>query len=343
MSNQYKNDQKLKDMDKIRTILCELPKFCEDYFIGIRYSTTTKTQLAYAHDLKMFFYYIHGNLNSFKNKKVVTYSLEDLQKITALDIEQFLNYAGAYKQNGNIVSNSEVSIKRKLSAIRSLFSYYHKKRLIDNNPSLQVQIPKLRKKNIIRLDKDETNKLLNSVEQTNLISKRAITYNKNYSIRDYAIITLLLGTGIRVSELVGLNLNDVNFNDSSISIIRKGEKEDVVYFNAVTRDALIDYINIRKNITPFEGNEDALFLSSQRKRMQSRSIEYLVKKYAMNVTTKHITPHKLRSTFGTRLYEKTGDIYLVAETLGHEDVNTTKKYYAAISEERKKIAKDLTY
>ena len=160
-------------------------------------------------------------------------------------------------------------------------------------------------------------------------------------IRDLAILTLLLGTGIRVSECVGLNINDLDFNNARMKITRKGGYESFVYFSDEVQESLENYLDIRELQHPLEGHEDALFLSIQYKRMSVRSIELLVKKYASSsVALKKITPHKLRSTYGTSLYQETGDIYLVADVLGHKDVNTTRKHYAAIEEERRRYARD---
>ena len=144
-----------------------------------------------------------------------------------------------------------------------------------------------------------------------------------------------------MSECVGLNLNDVDFKNGGIRIHRKGGKEVTVYFGQEVEDALMDYLEERKHVIPEKGHEDALFLSLQRKRLAVRSVENLVKKYAKIVTpTKKITPHKLRSTYGTNLYRETGDIYLVADVLGHSDVNTTKKHYAALEDERRRSARN---
>ncbi len=152
----------------------------------------------------------------------------------------------------------------------------------------------------------------------------------------------MLGTGIRVSELVGLDINNIDFNTNGILIRRKGGKEATVYFGDEVYTALTDYLEIRNRIIPEAGSENALFLSLQNKRMSVRSVENLVKKYASIVTPlKHITPHKLRSTYGTTLYQETGDIYLVAEVLGHKDVNTTRKHYAAIENDRKYRARNI--
>lgn len=152
-------------------------------------------------------------------------------------------------------------------------------------------------------------------------------------------MTLLLGTGIRVSECVGLDINDVDFENNGIKILRKGGNEVIIYFGDEVREALQDYLEERKNVIAIDGHNNALFLSMQKKRMSVKSVENLVKKYSRLVTKlKKITPHKLRSTYGTTLYQETGDIYLVADVLGHKDVNTTKKHYAAIEDSRRRGA-----
>ena len=154
-------------------------------------------------------------------------------------------------------------------------------------------------------------------------------------------MTLLLGTGIRVSECVGLNTDDIDFRNAGIHIFRKGGKEVIIYFGDEVEEALRMYQEERKRILPENSHEDAFFLSLQKKRISVRSVENLVKKYARTVTTlKNITPHKLRSTYGTSLYRETGDIYLVADVLGHSDVNTTRKHYAALEDSRRRSARN---
>ncbi len=161
-------------------------------------------------------------------------------------------------------------------------------------------------------------------------------------VRDIAIVTLFLGTGIRVSECVGLDLNDVNFRENSIRIVRKGGNEAVLYFGEEVEKALLDYIEgpragIAAQALP--GEENALFFSLQKRRISVHAVENLVEKYAREfVPQKKITPHKLRSTFGTSLYQETEDIYLVADVLGHSDVGTTRKHYAAIKDQNRRKA-----
>lgn len=228
-----------------------------------------------------------------------------------------------------------------MSALRSFYGYFFKHQIISNNPTLLVDMPKQHEKAIVRLDTDEVAMLLDYVDHggDNLTGQRKAYYEKTKN-RDLAILTLLLGTGIRVSECVGLDIQDVDFKNNGVKVTRKGGNEMVVYFGEEVENALKTYLyTTRKSVVPLPGHENALFLSTQRKRMGVQAVENMVKKYAKEVTpNKKITPHKLRSTYGTSLYKETGDIYLVADVLGHKDVNTTRKHYAAIDENRRRQA-----
>ena len=208
-------------------------------------------------------------------------------------------------------------------------------------------MPKIHEKEIVRLDSneivDEIGDMLYVVESGNGLTKKQMSFHNATKLRDTAIITLFLGTGIRISELVGLNVEDIDFNTNSFVVTRKGGNRAVLYFNDEVSSALFAYCQTRANDESFT-HEKALFLSLQNKRISTRTVQELVKKYAKIVSPlKKITPHKLRSTFGTNLYRQTGDIYVVADCLGHKDVNTTKKHYAAITDDiRKKAASSLS-
>lgn len=197
--------------------------------------------------------------------------------------------------------------------------------MISTNPSLIVDMPKLHKKNIIRLDVDEVAILLDFIEfgAETLTDKQKVYYEIT-KLRDLTIFTLLLGTGMRVSELVGLDITDIDHNNGRLKIMREGVNEEFIYYGEEVEGTLLSYLENRNLVTAYEGDENALFLSLQKKRISVRSVERMVKKYSEHVTqAKKITPHKLRSTYGSTLYQETGDIYLVAKTLGHNDVNTT--------------------
>ena len=323
----------------MRAVLETLPSFCKTYFRGIEEYTSSRTRLAYAYDLRLFFEYLQEHNPVCAKPEMKDIPLEVLDRLTRIDIEEYLEYMSLYEKEGREITNDERGKERKLAALRSLYNYFYQSELLKNNPASLVPMPKKHEKEIIRLEPNEVAILLDQVEDGTKLTKKELEYHKKTRVRDVALLTLLLGTGIRVSECVGLDIQDVNFDVGGIKIRRKGGYEAVIYFGEEVETALLDYMEERNHIIPMEGHENALFLSLQSRRMAVRSVENLVKKYASRVTTlKKITPHKLRSTYGTALYRETNDIYLVADVLGHKDVNTTRKHYAAQADERRRSA-----
>lgn len=335
----YHEDVNIKNELHLRDLLKELPPFCKQFFIGIEGTTASRTRIAYAYDLACFFDYLHENNPICQKMKIREFPIDLLDRITPMDIEEYLFHLKVYEKDGVAHTNDERGLKRKLASLRTFYNYYFKNELIDTNPAVKVDMPKIHEKAIIRLDVDEVVQLLDEVESGENLTARQQMYHQRTKTRDLALLTLLLGTGIRVSECVGLDLDDIDFKNNGIKVHRKGGAEVMVYFGDEVMEALADYIEERKAITPVEGHTNALFLSLQNKRITVRAVEKLVKKYSKLVTNvKKITPHKLRSTYGTTLYQETGDIYLVADVLGHKDVNTTRKHYAALEEDRRRRA-----
>lgn len=335
----YHDQLNIENTRKLRDLLSELPRFCSDFFRGIEPTTSTKTRIAYAYDLKVFFQFLCNTNPAYKNTAIKDIKIEILDLIKPIDIEEYLEYLSYYRSDDKEYINQETGKKRKLTSLRSFYNYYYKKEMITTNPPSLVDLPKIHQKEIVRLDVDEVAKLLDEIESGKSLTKSQQKYHNKTKNRDFALISLLLGTGIRVSECVGLDIDDVDFNNDGIKVRRKGGNESIIYFGDEVRDALENYLIEREQIVPIQGHEDALFLSMQKRRISVRSVEILVKKYAGLITRlKKITPHKLRSTYGTSLYRETGDIYLVADVLGHTDVNTTKKHYAAIEDSRRRSA-----
>lgn len=336
----YYDEKEKSNTLKLREQLSNLPSFCKDFFRSIEPRTTSKTRIAYAYDLQVFFNFLKENNSELAKKEI---ELSDLDKIEFSDIEEYMEYLKYYNTKNKETLNSNLGIKRKIASLRSFYNYFYNHDLIKNNPASKVSLPKIRDKEIIRLDIDEVANLVDSVESGKELSIKEKAFHDKNKLRDLAMISLLLGTGIRVSECVGINLSDIDEKNTAIKIKRKGGKEAIIYYSDEVSKSLNEYINYRKTITAKnENDKDALFLSIQNTRITSRSVELLVKKYAKKITPlKHITPHKLRSTFGTNLYKETGDIYLVASVLGHNDVNTTKKHYAAIEDDKKRNARNI--
>ena len=339
----YREHTDMENTLKLRQVLATLPPFCKDYFRAIDTTTTAKTRISYAYDIRIFFQFLLDENPAFKDHAMTDFTVDVLDQIKAVDLEEYQEYLKLYQSGDKTETNGERGLKRKISALRSFYAYYYKREMIHTNPTVLIDVPKIHEKSIIRLDTDEVAMLLDYIEHCGdtLTGQKRVFYEKTKE-RDLAIVTLLLGTGIRVSECVGLDIEDVDFKNNGIKVTRKGGNEMVVYFGPEVEKALKRYLEVREGITPLAGHEHALFYSAQRKRMGVQAVENMVKKYAREVTpNKKITPHKLRSTYGTSLYKETGDIYLVADVLGHKDVNTTKKHYAAIDEDRRRQAANI--
>lgn len=338
----YHEKEKQKAVLKLRELQKDLPAFLVDYFRGVEYTNAPRTLIAYAIDLKSFFEFIKNNNSKMSDINIHDFPITILSDLRSFDIEEYFDYIKLYTKDGKTYTNNERAIKRKLSALRSMYHYFHKNKIINENPVLQVNMPKLHDKAIVRLDPDEVAELLDTVETGEGLTTKQLEKHTQLKTRDLAILTLLLGTGIRISECVGLDVNDVDFNKSRIKVVRKGGYESYVYFGDEVADALNEYMIERKAKTPMAGHTNALFLSNRNSRISVRNVEIMVKKYSSIVTPlKKITPHKMRSTYGTNLYQETGDIYLVADVLGHNDVNTTKKHYAAIDVNQKYLSRNV--
>jgi site-specific recombinase XerD len=341
---EYAERINLENKRKLQVLLKELPKFCSDYF---RYldnrNTSSRTRLAYGYDIRLFFQFIQKNNPVYEKMAMTDIPIQVLDQMTTTDIEEYISYLSFYEsEQGAEKTNGEKGKSRKLSAIRTMYSYFFKKEYIATNAPAMIDTPKKHNENIIFLDKEEVADLIRTVENGSSLTKKQLALHEKTKYRDIAILTLLLGTGIRVSELVGLDHKDVNFKYDCIRIIRKGGNEATVYFGDVVSEALLNYIDLERDILAQKaqpGSENALFLSLKFGRLTTRAVENLVKKYtqAANINKK-ITPHKLRSTYGTNLYKETGDIYLVADALGHKSVETTRQHYAAADDERRRLA-----
>lgn len=327
----YHETEKIRLNKKLQEQLKKLPAFCNQYFIGIEYKKAPRTRLSYAIDLLSFFEYLKEYDLQYKDTDIINFKLDILNEITAMDIENYLSYIKYYVKNNKVRTNDKCAVKRKLSTLRSFYKYYYLRQRIHKNPTLQVEMPDIDEKKIIRLDRKEVSHLINVIEYDQDIPFRA-----SLRTRNMAIIMLLLGTGIRVSECVGLDINDVDFNNNCIKVVRKGGDEDIVYFSDEVKESLKLYWKERINKITQIGHEQALFLSEQHSRLCVRSIEKMVTKYAKEaVPMKKISPHKLRSTYGTNLYQVTKDIYIVAKILGHKNVDTTRKHYVDVLDESK--------
>lgn len=348
----YHSASALKAGTKLKELQLQLPRLCTDYFRAISQITSALTRQAYAYDLRLFFSYLCLEEADFADTEPRLMTSTHMNRVTARHIEGFQEYLQLYyKQDANpetnerpvsqsAVQNRELGIMRKLSSIRSFFDYLFKNEIIPANVTTLVSMPKRHNKPILYMEDAEVQKMLQAVSLGQGFGKNQQAYISKTKNRDLAILMMFLGTGIRVSELVGLDLDHIDLASNSFMVTRKGGNQTVLYFPDAVSSCLDEYLQERREIETLPGHEYALFLSLQRRRITQRAVENLVKKYALlgAPLKKKLSPHKLRSTFGTNLYQETGDIYLVADTLGHADVNTTRKHYAAMSDSKRREA-----
>ena len=275
----------------------------------------------YNYDLTMFFKFmkIHFGLTKeqdFESIKINDFSVSDLRKITLNDIHAFISYL-AIEQRSKAATRA-----RKISTIRIFFKYLSQKTsLIDTNPAQNLETPKQDKRIPKYLSLDDSKKLLD-------VTANEDKDNRNKE-RDFAIITLFLNCGMRLSELVGINIKDINFSDCKLNVIGKGNKERTIYLNKACMNAINSYLVVR----PHEGikfnSRDALFLSERRERISNRTVQYTVEKELKRagLDTNKYSVHKLRHTAATLMYQYGNvDIRALQELLGHESISTTEIY-----------------
>ncbi len=341
----YHEEIRKKEILQLRAIQKELPPFLREFFAYISQQKSTKTVLAYAYDLNVFFRYLYEEHPILGGVPYKDLKVTDLEIITISELDIYLEYLSYYirtnkktpEQNKEML-NENSGKSRKLAAVRSMYKYFIRREKIEKNPAALVETPKVHEKVIVHLEVNEVANFLDAVESGDNLTNHQKHAHERLKTRDLALTTLFLGTGIRISECIGINLNDIDFDTNAVKVRRKGGKETMIYFGNEVETALKNYITDREHVTIKDGHEDALFISAHGKRINPRTVQNLVKKYAQTITPKNISPHKLRSTFATNLYQETNDIYLVAETLGHSDVNITKKHYAHQQAELKRKA-----
>ena len=292
-----------------------------DYSITILNKSPNSVK-EYNYDLNMFlkFMKIHFKLTKetdFKNISIRDFSIDTLKKITLDDIHAFVSYL-ALNQRAKPATRA-----RKISTIRIFFSYLSQKaKLIDNNPAQNLETPKLDKRMPKYLSLDESKRLLNVT----------MDENDEFKERDFAIITLFLNCGLRLSELIGINVQDIDFDEYKMTVIGKGNKERTIYLNKACIHAIQEYIKVRTT----EGlkhdqkaSNKALFLSKRKERISKRTVQYIVEKELRKAgldTAKYST-HKLRHTAATLMYQYGNvDIRALQELLGHESISTTEIY-----------------
>lgn len=366
MSKQYKDEINKKALLKTKKIYDLLPAYVVTALKSRENVVSERTSLAYAQDMLLFCKYLkkcceNHNFTIFSNtyrfaskqnddisfiqdivEKSAKYEIKELpldifEIIKPDDIVDYLSYLSYYiDDNGKERTNNKDSKKRKLAAIREVYKYLCLCDYIKTNPAALVATPVEKERKEIRvLSYDEKAAIVESMTDTGNMSQKQKEMNELLKERDLAILFLFLSTGIRLSELVSLDISDINLELSYFYVVGKGSKHQLHYFNKQCQSYLKDYyFNHREKVTPKLG-EQAFFLSRRGTRISVRSVEHMISKYSEKALGKDmkISPHKLRSTYGTDLLRLTGDIAMVSENLAHSDISTTKRYYGKVGQE----------
>lgn len=328
---QGRTDDKILAERKMQKKIKNLPVFVQDYYYYLNEKTyMTKDQ--YLRIIISFLNYLSGN-------NINEYNEENLNKITLITIKRYM-VSIQYLDNGKEMSSSRKNLI--YSAINSFLKYLKAQNYIESNPFEEGKIERSKPedKDIIFLEPDEYSAIKRCI-MNGTGSTLAKARQKEWMYRDLLLFQIPIITGVRVTALSQITLNDIDLKNKTISVIDKS-KYKILYLDEETYNLLLVWIKIRNRL--LDGYEDNpyLFISNQRKKMNVRTIRNIIEKYSNCITDKKITPHKLRSTCGTNLYRATNDIYLVAEVLGHNSPATTRKYTKVGTTERVNAAEILS-
>ena len=305
-------EHSIKIENKIKLKLNNSPDILSDYYYSLS-DKTPKTKEVYINYVFDFLTWCNNNYAEIKKA----------------DVDRYMEAIRYRKdKNGNRVENSASIRRSRLAAIISFYDFLIDNDIVDSNPATKVNKPKNKTDiEVVAMTTDEVLKVENNIRD-----RKETPWTK----RDMAIVVLGCTTGLRVTAISEINIEDIDFENNTLDVVEKGNKTRTVYYGEKTRNALLDWLAERDQM---ETDSDALFLSNRRKRIAQRTIADIIAKYTANLD-KHITPHKMRSTCATNLYQETGDIYLTAEVLGHANISNTRKY-ARVSEQKRRRAADI--
>lgn len=325
--------------------LRKLPEYVEDFIFENKDSKEPQTLLVYTKDITLFFDYLvyEGFIDETDNYEDVP--IEVLKELSKRDVQRFLDYLEDYEKTytsktGKTVTrsfrNDTYGKARKLATVRELFEFLTEKGLLDKNVARTIKFKVMARGYIKdRLTNEQIKDLFDIIEETGKSKKK---HAEHIALRDYTILTILAYSGIRISELIQLDITDISLHDETMLVLRKGGKKQKLDLSPKIIKQLSIYLPYRETLSAVnKEDEQSLFLSMQGKRPNSQTILNTLKKYGQLAGIPFsVTPHVLRRTFGTNVYRQEGDMYLVADMLGHASAETTRKHYVSIDEDRKK-------
>ena len=298
MSHEYRDQLDIKNNEKINELLNEMPEFVEYFYDHmVAKGRSTNTILGYMYEINVFLRFVQVIA---KKESVKQLAVSDLEKLRQNNIESYI----AKSENGKNLSNNAKC--RKLSVLKTLYTYYIGNEMITKNPTALTEGPKIKAHDVIRLTDSQVTALLNAIRNQDKMTEHAIRYNERMVSRDLAIMMTLLGTGMRISELVGLNVSDIDKTDEKkryLRIVRKGGDEDKVRVIDPVYNAITDYMQKSRSQLVGSSRENALFISIRGTRMSVNAIQKMLEKYCEKTgLPDNISPHKMRATFTTKVY-----------------------------------------
>ncbi len=334
---EFKEEQKQMSAQMLMERIKGMPLFYRDYINGLSPDVVAySSQALYAYNIMTFFEWLVDNnpaVRKGENKAewIKNLTMEDMENITKIDANEYSVYLSA--------RYAVKTTQSKLNAVSTMFIEFMRLSKMESNPFAIISRPKAKKHVITHLSEPEQKSFIECIYTGKGLTERQKKLQD--AVRDRAIYTLFLDTGIRVSELCGINISDIDFFEHSIIVTRKGSDEEEIYMSDEAEIVLKDYLKVRARRLAAKGKKtDALFLNNRLGRISVRSVEKLTEQYTKNAgITKKISPHKLRSTFAMDFYEGSGDILLLKERMGHKNISTTN-VYAEASKERQKASRN---
>lgn len=337
--SEYKNEKNTRDKIKAHDIIYnQMPEFAHQYFEDRR-DLSAGSMLSYAYSLMEFFTYLQDN-DYFGGKQITEYTPADFDTLTKEDFQTYFNLKEITSKSSKQSVAKPNTLKRIKACLTSFWTFYIDEEIFNaRNPIKSIRLPQIEKKDPVELTKIECLTLFDTVKYGRNLSPKELEAHERCKERDYAIILTFLHTGIRLSELVGIDLTDIRWESHSILINRKGHKEQEVYFSDDVEKALTEYIDVRKEKYWNPSSPPALFLNKFGDRITERSVERMIDKYvrAALPNRKDITCHRFRSTYAQKLLRYSGNLDLVGQALGHENISTTQIYAKTDQDARARV------
>lgn len=308
-------ENKIKVENYIESKIADMPEYIIRFYYSINSKTHNTKERYIVNVIRFLKDYGNGNVPS----------LEEVNRVSAFDIQKYISKIKYYDKGDEVAELSDAAINCNLSSLSVFFRFLYSNGMIRKNPfDVGIDRPRVQEKDVIYLNAEEVRKVKKAI-LNGVGNELSVTKQQNWKYRDFCLFWFPVVNGIRVGALSEINVQDIDFNDRSVSVVEKGNRRVRIYFDEEAAMYLRMWMEKRARLLG-DTKCDALFVSNRKQRMSVRSIEDIVAKYTENSIGRHISPHKLRATFATALYGKKRDIELVSKALHHKSTTPTQKY-----------------